>query len=226
MNIIKINNDQYKQLETWEAKNKDLVATKFYPYLLDGKMQIEINSNVFLIIFYNINIESKNGYKIDFDIHQNLFNKTDELAKLNFAIIDGVDTINNIDLHLSRKTKSFVGKDYIESTMKAIVGVFRLVNAYFFNYKQDVSELEIKEIERKGKIVKGKFKYQEVKHLNKHYTIKNPISNKRLPKARQWHLDSWGVVGHIRHYKDGKSVYVKPYTKGKGRLDNNKIYTI
>ena len=28
---------------------------------------------------------------------------------------------------------------------------------------------------------------------------------------------AWGVMGHYRHYKDGKVVWIKPYTKGKMR---------
>lgn len=31
------------------------------------------------------------------------------------------------------------------------------------------------------------------------------------------HIEAWGVRGHKRHYKNGKVVFVKPYTKGKGK---------
>lgn len=32
------------------------------------------------------------------------------------------------------------------------------------------------------------------------------------------HCESWGVRGHYRHYKNGKVVYIAPFTKGSGRL--------
>lgn len=32
------------------------------------------------------------------------------------------------------------------------------------------------------------------------------------------HIESWGVRGHYRHYKNGKVVYIKPHFKGKGRV--------
>lgn len=35
------------------------------------------------------------------------------------------------------------------------------------------------------------------------------------------HTDVWGVAGHIRHYRDGKIVYIKPYKKGPGREKSN-----
>lgn len=31
------------------------------------------------------------------------------------------------------------------------------------------------------------------------------------------HTQVWSVVGHVRHYKNGKTVYVQPYKKGPGR---------
>lgn len=38
----------------------------------------------------------------------------------------------------------------------------------------------------------------------------------QMLRSRQIHrvASSWGVRGHFRHYKNGKIVYVKPYTKG------------
>lgn len=30
-------------------------------------------------------------------------------------------------------------------------------------------------------------------------------------------VESWSVMGHIRHYKNGKTVFIKPYVKGKAR---------
>lgn len=41
----------------------------------------------------------------------------------------------------------------------------------------------------------------------------------------------WGVIGHFRHYKNGKVVYIQPYKKGPGRdkegeKPNRKIYKV
>jgi hypothetical protein len=35
--------------------------------------------------------------------------------------------------------------------------------------------------------------------------------------------DVWGVVGHVRRYKNGKVVYIKPYKKGPGRLTKDPV---
>lgn len=38
-------------------------------------------------------------------------------------------------------------------------------------------------------------------------------------EAREFirYTNVWGVMGHIRHYKNGKEVYIRPYEKGKDR---------
>lgn len=50
--------------------------------------------------------------------------------------------------------------------------------------------------------------------------IKIVSSNDRLvrklnSKKRQRLTETWNVRGHYRHYKNGKKVYINPYTKGK-----------
>lgn len=41
----------------------------------------------------------------------------------------------------------------------------------------------------------------------------------------QRHMDSWGVRGHMRKLSNGKEIWVKPYTKGKG-AKHSKIYIL
>lgn len=39
------------------------------------------------------------------------------------------------------------------------------------------------------------------------------------------HCEAWGVRGHWRHYKSGKVVFIKPHTKGSGRVKDT-VYSI
>ena len=43
------------------------------------------------------------------------------------------------------------------------------------------------------------------------------VHKKLKSKKIQRITDCWGVRGHYRHYKNGKTVYIEPYKKGKGR---------
>ena len=53
----------------------------------------------------------------------------------------------------------------------------------------------------------------------------NVVRGLRSSKRRM-SLSCWGVRGHFRHYKNGKVVYIKPYTKGKGSKTERKEYTV
>lgn len=48
----------------------------------------------------------------------------------------------------------------------------------------------------------------------------NVIFSNNAEETRDYirHIEAWGVRGHERHYKSGKVVFVKPYTKGKGKV--------
>jgi hypothetical protein len=51
-----------------------------------------------------------------------------------------------------------------------------------------------------------------------------------VPRSYERHTDSWEVRGYVRHYKSGKTVFVKPFTKGKKRdtekPSEDKIYKV
>lgn len=224
MNIIKINKEQYERLLLWEQKNKGLVTDNFCPYLLDGTMEIEVANNIYSNICFTIENPERNRFEICLKVFSKLLGKEDDLIDISFAFTNGSVDIGKVDVHIEENMLRVIGNDYIESTTASIIAMFLLVNAYFFHYKQDISELEVKTVRRKGAVVKGKYKYQNIKHLDKLYMLNN-ISIRKIAKKKQWHLDCWGVVGHIRHLRNGKQVYVRPYIKGKGR-ETNKTYTI
>lgn len=43
------------------------------------------------------------------------------------------------------------------------------------------------------------------------------LTRKLRSKTRQRLTEAWCVRGHCRHYKTGKTVYIKPYMKGSGK---------
>ena len=60
------------------------------------------------------------------------------------------------------------------------------------------------------------------------------VSAKTPPKPdqnriRTYRLENWGVRGHVRHYKNGKTVYIQPQTRHRKSLDghtNQKVQNI
>ena len=77
--------------------------------------------------------------------------------------------------------------------------------------------------EENEKEYKSSYKYTKVV---KKYNI---FKNEQEKKIRQMQCPSWSVRGHYRHYKNGKTVFVKAYSKGKNRdkqEPEEKIYKI
>lgn len=56
-------------------------------------------------------------------------------------------------------------------------------------------------------------------------TKENKIVSGLKSQKKRFLLGSWGVRGHFRHYRNGKIVYIKPYTKGKGN-QSHKEYIV
>ena len=81
--------------------------------------------------------------------------------------------------------------------------------------------------ERVVKIKKTKSKKKGHKSqttVNRHYkifTIKNKDEIRRsIAKHRKITCELWEVSGHYRTYKNGKTIFVRPYKKGKKRNEN------
>ena len=77
--------------------------------------------------------------------------------------------------------------------------------------KLQPTPLQIQQATKNGKSYKSKS--ITVKDISIQYVYEPHETQKR-----NYHCEAWSVRGHIRHYKSGKSVYISPYTKGKGRL--------
>lgn len=60
-----------------------------------------------------------------------------------------------------------------------------------------------------------KQKEKKLHILNNFISITSDDTPKEMTKRTvvKYHLASWTVKGHIRHYKSGKVTYVKPHTK-------------
>ncbi len=104
-------------------------------------------------------------------------------------------------------------------------------------------ETIVKETQMRLEVVPDKLKKQKDKKRNfvnkrvvslttdktEYVTITTDIKSKNAEKLYKRtytkHIQSWTVRGHIRRYKSGKTVYIKPYVKGKGKKES-KIYKV
>ena len=128
------------------------------------------------------------------------------------------------ELHVSGEGDKKVKLSMIlamDNTVAKCVRKFRSLMLFAAYYREEVERTRV--VERKNLGVKkrssGKRSNRRMLTVRR-YTIGSEVLSE-LPRKYERHTDSWGVRGHYRTYKSGKTVWVRPYTKGEkvGRSD-------
>ncbi len=124
-----------------------------------------------------------------------------------------------------------------KEAIRAYAGHYHHIFALIFGYiehMQEHAEIVQKQIvagsSQAKKKKNGKKQRRQKKITNKKtiYTIVVPDDIKELVRGRggfQRHVESWTVRGHWRKYKNGKRVWIRPYTKGEGKTEG-KTYVV
>ncbi len=148
------------------------------------------------------------------------------------------------EMHTTGEIKQEIIETKIEheKIIYTTIAEFLTTFAYLTRLLED-RETVIKETQRRLEIVPDKPKKKKDKKRNfvnkrvvslttdktEYITITTDIKSKNAEKlskrAYTKHIESWTVRGHIRRYKSGKTVYIKPYVKGKGKKEP-KIYKV
>lgn len=110
-----------------------------------------------------------------------------------------------------------------DDTINKCVRKFRSLMLFAAYYREEVERTRV--VERRNNPKKrssGKRSNRRMLTVRK-YTIGEEILGELPAPKRKYekHTESFGVRGHYRTYKSGKTVWVRPYTKGKndGRAD-------
>lgn len=128
------------------------------------------------------------------------------------------------ELHVSGEGDKKVKMSMIlamDNTVAKCVRKFRSLMLFAGYYREEVERTRV--VERTAKPGKknrsGSRNNRRMLTVRK-YTIGSEVLSE-LPRKYERHTDSWGVRGHYRTYKSGKTVWVRPYTKGEkvGRSD-------
>lgn len=115
----------------------------------------------------------------------------------------------------------------MDNTVAKCVRKFRALMLFAGYYREEVERTRVVERSVKpGKKRSGSSKRSNRRMLTvRKYTVGGEMLNE-LPRKYQRHTDSWGVRGHYRTYKSGKTVWVKAYTKGDAEKRNDKEYYV
>lgn len=105
--------------------------------------------------------------------------------------------------------------------MRYSLGIYTSVQALFKNRPEVfvTKSVPASSLEAKG----NGGKYHGRKHKAKMCRVIT-LDGDKLPNTRrasgcEYTCPCWGVIGHVRHYKSGKEVWIAPYRKGRQRDD-------
>ena len=120
----------------------------------------------------------------------------------------------------------------MDNTVAKCVRKFRALMLFAAYYHEEVQRTKVvSRVEKPGKNRKsGKRSNRRMLTVRK-YTISEELLGE-LPEVNRGkrkyekHTESWGVRGHYRTYKSGKTVWVRGYTKGNAEKRNDREYYV
>ena len=107
---------------------------------------------------------------------------------------------------------------------------FMFINTYILSDPEKTTNVEEKVVKKQlPPGIKPNRSKKGPRHVRivRNYTLKK--NWKRVVKKRVQEIScpAWGVRGHFRHYKSGKTVFIQPYVKGKKRDEyKGKVYDL
>lgn len=118
----------------------------------------------------------------------------------------------------------------LEKRMQAMPQIFEhihAVNLYLLEKMEDREKTTISVKKNKTNNTKESSNSSTAHIITINDEIKIYSSTKEVIKefrTRKPCLFEFGVRGHVRHYKSGKTVWIEPYTKNKGKTYGSKLY--
>lgn len=218
-NIFKLDEKDIKKLIKWRDEHKEEVRSNKNFAFLEGTIQIpkakfNFKSKYCYIDFKFIednNIEFSYGY---------FYDKKIELLSFKYKMLIG-SLGRCIDLKINQLLRNINTNVLVED----VIAVFFALNYY------SIANRTIKVLkpisERKDKTEKiktiGKKSYV-VKEISLENIIYDGSTGRKKDNTREieYHTKEWSVKGFPRHYKNGKTVFIKPSTR-KRRIDKTII---
>ena len=113
-----------------------------------------------------------------------------------------------------------------DNTVAKCVRKFRSLMLFAAYYREEVERTKVVTRTEKKRKNGGSRKGGKRMLTVRKYTIGSEVLSE-LPDVKRWyerHTDSWGVRGHYRTYKSGKTVWVRPFVKGKNGGQSDREY--
>lgn len=141
-----------------------------------------------------------------------------------FIILDHgtPDQNDHLEYELVHSNPEFRAKDMDnDDGVNIAYMTFMAVNWFIRNLPSSYSKSQVK-VKQPKQSKKQRKRSPHVVYFRTEYNMDLKGKSVSLIK-KEIHCLCWGVRGHVRHYKNGKETFIKPYRKGKMR-DNPEFY--
>lgn len=114
----------------------------------------------------------------------------------------------------------------MDNTVAKCVRKFRAIMVFSVYYREEVERTRVVErTQEKRKNGKRSGKVRRMLTVRKYTIGEEVLSELPHPKRKyEKHTESFGVRGHYRTYKSGKTVWVRPFVKGKNGQSDREYY--
>lgn len=219
--------------EEWEIKN--------HPIMKDGCIVINGRNYIQTMLFScYVKDNGKYGVQIETAIESNgnlknvfVYEAEQDAENANLIDIKGYADAELIIYDKQKRNKDYIGKLLKEKRDKyeGIIGEYLMIMSYLHYIMENP---ETKEVERNKRNGNDKTYIQD---CNTNNTViingikiisnnKSFISTVGSKKKRKYSV-CWNVIGHYRHYKSGKVVFIKSHTRGNAnKAKKSKIFLI
>ena len=187
----------------------------FYFPLENGVLKFKISDAITLYFYFNSNglmelyLYSLNDYL--FEPYISLEFKNAINGEFKFKILENSKKleINKIDNWINIFIKLITYLNFIKDNRNIIVKSSRKKRLKINNSnKEQYRKRSVEFIEDSKIVYMASISEENYSKFKTNYTR---------------HTDSWSVMGFVRHYKSGKTVFVKPHTRGnRNKISNNK----
>lgn len=107
---------------------------------------------------------------------------------------------------------------------------FMFINTYILSDPEKTVTVEEKVVKKQlPPGIKANRSKKGPRHVRivRNYTLKRTWKSAVKKRVHEITCAAWGVRGHFRHYKSGKTVFIQPYVKGKKRDEyQGKVYDL
>jgi hypothetical protein len=227
-------------------KNLDIIllqSNKQMETIINWVKDNNINKNELIIPLNDARIDFLDeGLRVDYSKENNIIHFKTYSTDKNVAIFEfdydlKTEEFENINTFAVNELSKFrilnlISKD---NTIGKLIYKFISIMYYMVYKKADVVEVNKKELKQSNKKKTKRNKKNNKVIINKtiykfintdseplNHLLTNETTDKRIYTQPN---HSFGVKGHFRHYKNGKTVWVNEYIKGIGKKEN-KIYTL